>query len=669
MRREARIAVIIPALNEEGAIGRVLEALPAWVDQHIVVDNGSTDATADVARTHGAHVVHEPRRGYGAACLAGIAALDAPDIVVFLDGDFSDCPSEMDTLVDPILDGAADMVIGSRATGKAERGALTPHARFGNWLATRLLRLFWGVAYTDLGPFRAIRHSTLHALAMQDRDFGWTVEMQVKAARRGFRGCEVPVSYRRRIGQSKISGTLKGVIAAGTKILYTIGREAVRASQPRPGLIRERLILFTRYPEAGRTKTRLIPALGPEGAATLQRTMTAYITATARATRTRLPLLDLEIRFAGGTAEAMTGWLGAGPSYREQSGADLGARMHNAFRNAFFDGMDRVVIIGSDCPAVSENIIKQAMKALKEHAVVPGPATDGGYYLIGLARPFPELFDEMPWGSETVLERTLERAQARRAQVFLLPELRDIDRPEDLDSWNRIRNTSTEPEFSVIVPALDEERYLADTLAAARGPGTELIVVDGGSTDQTRELAATYGARLIDCEPGRAAQMNAGARTATGRILLFLHADTILPPDYADAARAMLNQADVAMGAFPLRIDAPGAVFRAIESVANMRARWFGLPYGDQALFMTRTTYETLGGFPELAVMEDFALVRRVRRTDRIAVADIPLVTSARRWLRRGPLRLTLLHQAMILAYLLGVPPHRLAAWREGRPR
>jgi glycosyltransferase involved in cell wall biosynthesis len=229
-----KIRVIIPALNEEKAIASVLRDIPAWVSQVIVVDNGSTDATAEVCRSLGATVVAEPHRGYGAACLRGMAALD-PDtgIVVFLDGDYSDFPGEMDRLTDPIREDAADMVIGSRVLGRREKGALLPVAIFGNWLTTRLLRWGWGVAYTDLGPFRAIRYSSLRALGMADKDFGWTIEMQVKAANLGLRSTEAPVSYRKRIGTSKISGTVLGSWRAGKKILWIVAREWIGKSRSR----------------------------------------------------------------------------------------------------------------------------------------------------------------------------------------------------------------------------------------------------------------------------------------------------------------------------------------------------------------------------------------------------------------------------------------------------
>ena len=220
------IAVVIPACDEEEAIGKVLQDIPDIAQQIVVVDNGSSDRTAEVARRLGAHVVGEPRRGYGQACLAGIAQLDCPDIVVFLDGDYSDYPEDMTALVNPLVAGHADMVIGSRVLGQREKGALLPQARFGNWLATFLIRLLFGVTFTDLGPFRALRYDALMRLEMQDRNFGWTAEMQVKAARLGLRTAEVPVRYRRRIGTSKITGTLSGTLRAGYKILWTIFRYA-----------------------------------------------------------------------------------------------------------------------------------------------------------------------------------------------------------------------------------------------------------------------------------------------------------------------------------------------------------------------------------------------------------------------------------------------------------
>ena len=219
----SRISIIIPAYNEESSIGLVLDALPQEkLHEIIVVDNGSTDATARVAQEHGARVVKEPRKGYGSACLKGIDELDAPDIVVFIDGDFSDFPEEIVLLIGPIETGEKDFVLGSRMILPKSQSALLPQARYGNRLAVFLIKLFFKHEFTDLGPFRAIRYSSLMSIGMKDMDFGWTVEMQIKAVRNGLRIREVPVNYRKRIGISKITGTVLGTFRAGIKIIYTI---------------------------------------------------------------------------------------------------------------------------------------------------------------------------------------------------------------------------------------------------------------------------------------------------------------------------------------------------------------------------------------------------------------------------------------------------------------
>lgn len=226
-----QVGIIIPARNEAAALGRVLAEIPrAFAHEILVVDNGSTDGTASVARQGGAHVVAEPIPGYGRACLVGLSALNpSVDVVVFLDGDHSDDAAELPTLLAPIARGEADLVIGSRIR-RAEPGSLTLQQRLGNRLACWLMRRCFGVRYTDLGPFRVIRCDALTRLDMQDRAFGWTAEMQAKAARMGLRITEVSVSYRRRIGRSKISGTTSGTIRAGWAIVTTIFRVAMQPS-------------------------------------------------------------------------------------------------------------------------------------------------------------------------------------------------------------------------------------------------------------------------------------------------------------------------------------------------------------------------------------------------------------------------------------------------------
>ena len=236
MMQNPRIDVLIPAWNEEKALPFVLAGLPKdWVRQVIVCDNGSTDGTAEAAKKGGAIVVSQPERGYGNACLAGmrylgsLPASEQPDIVVFLDGDYSDFPEELPDLVAPILNEGKDMVIGSRRLGGMEPGAMTMPQQFGNWLAPTMIKWFFGYTFTDLGPFRAIRWDKLKDLGMRDKNFGWTVEMQVRAAKQKLKCAEIPVRYRKRAaGHSKVSGTIRGAVLAGWKIITTILRLVIR---------------------------------------------------------------------------------------------------------------------------------------------------------------------------------------------------------------------------------------------------------------------------------------------------------------------------------------------------------------------------------------------------------------------------------------------------------
>jgi rSAM/selenodomain-associated transferase 2/rSAM/selenodomain-associated transferase 1 len=435
-------------------------------------------------------------------------------------------------------------------------------------------------------------------------------------------------------------------------------------------LSRETLIVFTRYPEPGSTKTRLIPALGPQGAADLQRRMTELTVArAARLARTRP--LKLEVCYAGGSADRMRSWLGPALRYKRQAPGGLDCRMQAAFSEAFAAGSDAAVIVGSDIPGITPQLIGQAFRALAEVPVAIGPAADGGYYLMGLRREagskaLPRLFAGVEWGSRSVLAVTLRNTWQAGLAVALLDQLQDVDRPEDLPVWRRLAGTSTGGDatgrISVIIPTLDEAEALPAAVESARsGDDIETIVVDGGSRDQTVPLAGGLGARVLQTRACRADQMNAGAAAASGSILLFLHADTRLPRDFDCRVRNTLRQPGVAAGAFELCIDAPGKSLRIMERAANRRARCLQMPYGDQALFLTTETFEAVGGFPVMPVMEDFEFVLRLRRRGRIAVADAAVVTAARRWKSLGAWRTWWVNQLVVAGYLLKVPPKRLA--------
>jgi rSAM/selenodomain-associated transferase 2/rSAM/selenodomain-associated transferase 1 len=680
MRNGYRISTIIPALNEERSLGKVLTAIPPWIDDVIVADNGSTDRTQEVALSHGARVVHEPRRGYGSACLAAMAELDCPDIVLFMDGDFSDHPDEADLLVDPIIAGNADMVLGSRVLGDHEPGALTPQAIFGNWLACKLIDLFWGVTFTDLGPFRAIRYNALQRLHMRDPDYGWTVEMQIKAARLGLSVLEVPVSYRPRVGKSKVSGTVKGVIGAGTKILGTIFLAASGLLPvPEDSCADERLIIFSRYPVPGNTKTRLIPLLGAEAAADLHRRMTEFTLHKMRDLAIR-DSLGIEVYFAGGDASVMKEWLGDELVYRDQGNGDLGSRMLHAFRDAFQDGAERTVIIGTDCPALSSAIVQRAFTELGRHDLVLGPARDGGYYLIGAQRPLPELFSGVAWGTGEVLQTTLGIADRVGLSVALLDQLDDVDQPADLHVWENAMsgesasrciqtNGESRVSVSVIIPTRNEEEHIQATLDVAQAAeDVEIIVVDGGSSDHTVELAQDYGVNTCESSGGRSGQMNAGAKRASGEILLFLHADTLLPVGWREQVIRALESPDVSGGAFRLRVGSDLLSLRIIEALANFRSSRLRLPYGDQAIFLRRDIFLKIGGFSNIPIMEDVELVHKLRKLGRLTTLSIPVVTSDRRWRHYGVWKTTLLNQLLILGYMCRVPIDSLARlYQKGR--
>jgi hypothetical protein len=422
-----------------------------------------------------------------------------------------------------------------------------------------------------------------------------------------------------------------------------------------------RLILFTRYPEPGRTKTRLIPALGAEGAAALQRRMSEAIVSHMARFAAQSPV-HLEIRYADGTQQAVEAWLSSDIPCLDQGEGDLGARLHRAFTQAFAQGAKKVVVIGADCPGLTPPLFARAFAALDNQDLVLGPAVDGGYYLVGLNRPAPALFSEIPWGSGEVLAATLKQAQSLNLSLHLLEPLADVDRPEDL--FNCPAALPGSYDISIIIPALNEAECLGQTVAGLIGqPGVEVIVADGGSRDRTVPLATAAGAKVILAPPGRGSQQNAGARAAQGRVLLFLHADTRLPDGFATQIRDALGRPGIAAGAFRFAVDATGWRFRLLEYCTNWRAACFGLPYGDQALFLPAARFQAMGGFREIALLEDLELVHRLRKMGRIALLATPALTSPRRWHRLGWARTTVINQMILLGFFCGLGPDRLARW------
>lgn len=491
---------------------------------------------------------------------------------------------------------------------------------------------------------------------MDDRDYGWTVQMQVRAVRQGLRVREVPVSYRRRIGRSKTSGTIRGVIGAGTKIISTIIREGLRARKLQSVGGTDRLIIFARYPTPGQAKTRLIPLLGPTGAALLHRQFVRITVDTCRRLRSRRSVVT-ELRFTGASHREMAGLFGHDLIYREQGPGDLGQRLRAAAAEAISSGTCKVVLVGTDCPLLDADRLDQAFAALDDQDVVIGPANDGGYYLIGVKSDHSELFTDIAWGGPDVLTHTLDACRRLGLSHALLPALSDVDTPEDLATWAaaRLASRNVPPRVSVIIPTRNEQDHLAATLSSVLTAGdVEVIVVDGRSTDRTIEIARQFGVSVIASEPSRGVQLNAGAAHARSNVLLFLHADTLLPSDYLAAVRQALARPDTSAGAFGIAIDARGVAPRLIEWGVNARSRVFGRPYGDQALFMSTQIFRDCSGFPNLPFMEDYSMLPRLKARGRIRITPQRVSTSARRWKTSGWLRTTLAHQRMIVRHHFG---------------
>ena len=434
----------------------------------------------------------------------------------------------------------------------------------------------------------------------------------------------------------------------------------------------EHLIIFTRYPEPGITKTRMIPALGAEGAADLQRGMTEHLMASVKALQARRSLV-VEIRYDGGSEKLMQNWFGLSFTYARQGEGDLGQRMQRALAAGFQNGSTSIVLVGSDIPDISSDVIEHAFEALHHNKLVLGPAGDGGYYLIGLQKAdeeltYPELFAAIDWGTPEVLNQTVAAADQLGIGYALLETLNDVDRPADIKIWKRALQSGSEPagppRLTIIIPTLNETAEIEKCLSRLSGSASvEIVVVDGGSSDGTAEKARKFGARVLSAAPSKAGQMNAGASAAGGKVLLFLHADTCLPKQFEQKVLATIDRNGISAGAFRLGIDSEDPGLRFIERIANWRARLFQMPYGDQALFVSRQLFFEIGGFADFPIMEDFELVRRLKKKGKIAILSDSVSTSPRRWQSLGVFKTWILNQVILAAYFIGISPQRLAEW------
>jgi rSAM/selenodomain-associated transferase 2/rSAM/selenodomain-associated transferase 1 len=439
-------------------------------------------------------------------------------------------------------------------------------------------------------------------------------------------------------------------------------------------MMKKRLIIYTRYPIPGLTKTRLIPALGEEGAADLQRQMTEHTMETVR------PLtgeqVELQVRFEGGDPGSTVQWLGEDLLFTSQGEGDLGERMRRAFTESFQEGLEKVVIIGTDCPSLGAEDVEEAFDLLMDNALVLGPASDGGYYLIGIRGDAPGwvcelIFENIPWGADQVFNTTMNVLAETGLDVGLLDEKADVDEPEDLVHWERATSTQypvlstrekAELEISVIIPTLNEKGRIKELLDWLKTTEVEIIVADGGSTDGTVAVCEEAGIRVVRSGPGRAKQMNAGASAASGNVFIFLHADTRLPEGFEDRVKETILEGSFA-GAFLFGTDSDKTSMNVIENGAHFRSYRLGLVFGDQAIFATREAFFRAGAYPIQPIMEDYELWKRLGKVGKRSIIPLPAITSARKWQQHGVWRTTVVNQAVMWLYLMGVSPERLAKW------
>ncbi len=415
------------------------------------------------------------------------------------------------------------------------------------------------------------------------------------------------------------------------------------------------VILFTRYPVAGQTKTRLIPALGAEGAAQLQKSMTEFAMQQLRLVTQRISC-EIHVHFMGATQECMQTWLGDDVRYFPQGEGDIGQRMHTAFCQAFATGASKVLLMGSDCPDIRAANIVEAFTLLEANATVFIPTFDGGYCLVGLTQTQEALFTGIAWSTEAVLAQTLAKAP----QAALLSPMGDVDYEQDIPE-----------KISVVIPAYNEEKCISKAIhSALQGFAVEVLVADGGSTDDTRHKALELGARVFLCPEehrGRARQMNFAAKHAQGSIVLFLHADSILPEQWDVHVRRAMREDETRLGFFTFAVTGDFVGKSLLTWGTNVRAKLFHKPYGDQGFFLKKAQFFSLGAYADVPILEDVFLANAAKAQGGHVCVPLALETSGRRWQERGPLKVTLFNQAILLAASLGMDLHKVRnAYRSG---
>ena len=359
-------------------------------------------------------------------------------------------------------------------------------------------------------------------------------------------------------------------------------------------------------------------------------------------------------------------WLGPAPMVSFQGAGDLGRRMRSALFHALAAGTKRVVLVGTDIPGLTVGILKDAFDALLEYDIVLGPSTDGGYWLVGLKHPV-DLFQDIHWSTPRVLEQTLAHARRLGLRVHLLSALWDVDTPEDMGKWRPAKKIPR-VFLTVVIPTFNEGLHLHRSILSAVNREVEVVVADGGSTDNTVIQAESLGARVVRTSPGRARQQNLGAAVAQGGNLLFLHGDTLLPQDYLTQVFETLMAPGMVLGAFRFKTDFRRPFMRLVEWMTHLRATYVHLPYGDQAIFMKKSTFEKLGGFPEVPIGEDLLLVRQLTRREkaRVVITKGAAITSGRRWKRLGPLKTTWINQLMLAGMAMGISSRTLRRLYRG---